>query len=197
MQWVRRFFNTAPTLALAAIACGGAAAALGAAPGSPSNAERDLMIKASQSNIAEIEEGRLAMTNSKDPQVQALGNRLVQDHTKAEDTLEALAASMSVKLPSRPDPMQEQEIGKLESMKGAAFDRVFDRGEVMSHEKTIAEMQQAAANVHNPALRAWIAQNVPVLQEHLLIARGLPGASGSSRTAQAPSAGTPQPVSPR
>ena len=175
-----RILATAISAFVSLTLCGVAAAQSNAAR-APSDAARNLMMKASQSNLAEIEEGRLAMTNSEDPQVQALGNRLVQDHSKAEDTLEALAATMNVKLPSKPDSLQQQEIGKLSSLKGAAFDDVFDKGEVSSHEKTIAELQQSAANVHNAALKAWIEQNVPVLEQHLQLARSLPTAS-SGRT---------------
>ena len=179
----RRLIITSSAFAAALTLCG-FAVAQSTTPHAPSDAARDFMVKASQSNIAEIEEGRLAMTNSKDPQVQALGNRLVQDHSKAEDTLEALAATMDVKLPAKPDAVQQQEIAKLRSLKGTAFDDVFDPAEVHAHVQTIAEMEQAAANVHNAALKLWIEENVPVLQEHLELARALPGPTGSRRTAQ-------------
>lgn len=168
-----------------ALALGGAAVAQSNPSSAPSSAERNLMIKASQSNVAEIEEGRLAMTHSKNPQVQALGNRLVQDHSKAEDTLEALAATLSVKLPAKPSSTQEQDIARLRSLKGAAFDQVFEKDEVSSHQKTLAQLRQSAPNVHYAALKAWIAQNYPVLQEHLELAQNLPG---SSRQAAQPNA---------
>lgn len=172
------------------MALGGSAAAQSKAFHPPSDAARNFMLKASQSNIAEIEEGRLAMTHSRDPEVQALGNRLVQDHTKAEDTLEALAATMGVKLPATPDPVQAQQIAKLERLKGTPFDEVFNPAEVQAHEQTIAQMQQSAANIHDPALKLWIEENVPVLEEHLQLARALPEA-GAGRTAQQ-AVGSPQ-----
>lgn len=181
MNMERRPFATAISV-FVSLTFAGIAIAQSKPSEAPSAPARNLMMKASQSNIAEIEEGRLAMTHSRNPQVQALGNRLVQDHTKAEATLEALAATMDMKLPTKPDPTAEQDISKLEALKGRAFDDVFDKGEVSSHEKAIAELQQSASNVHNAPLEAWIEENVPVLEQHLDLARTLPTAS-SRRTA--------------
>lgn len=146
---------------------------------------RQVMDKASQSNIAEIEEGRLALTHSKEPLIQALGNRLVQDHSKAQATLEALAASLHVKLPTRPNAKQRQQIAQLGTLKDTAFDRLFAASEVGAHRKTIGQMDRAASAVKNPALEAWVKQSIPVLQEHLQLAQNLPSQLAITRAAQA------------
>jgi putative membrane protein len=146
------------------------------------------MDEASQSDIAEIEEGRLALTHSRNPQVQALGNRLVQDHSQAQNTLEALARTMRVRLPVRPSAKQQQQIAELGGLEGAAFDKLFAASEVGAHRKAIMEMDRAAARVKNPALEAWIKESIPVLQEHLQLARGLPSQVALTRAAQSAAA---------
>lgn len=170
---------------MAFMAFGGFGMARNADSSGLTGAGRTVMEKASQSNIAEIEEGRLALTHSKDPLVQALGNRLVQDHSKAQDTLEALAATMGVKLPSTPDAKQQQEIAQLGTLRGSAFDRLFAASEVGAHRKTITRMDRAASTVKNPALEAWVKDSIPVLQEHLQLARNLPSQVAITRAAQA------------
>lgn len=169
----------------------GFAMARAAAAGALTSAGRQLMDQASQANIAEMEEGRLALTHSGNPQVQALGNRLVQDHSRAEQALEALAGKMGVKLPTRPSAKQQLEIARLGGLEGAAFDRSFAASEVAGHRKTITEMDHAAATVRSPALEAWVKESIPVLQEHLQLARGLPSQVAITRAAQA-AAATPR-----
>ena len=147
----RRLF-VCTSSALTLIVLGGFAVAQGAALGSVTGAGRKVMDKASQSNIAEIEEGRLALTHSRNAQVQAFGNRLVQDHSKAEDALEALAASVGVKLPATPNAKEQQQIAQLGGLQGAAFDRLFAASEVGAHRKAITNMSRAASTVKNLSL---------------------------------------------
>lgn len=183
-----------PRLVAMATSAGGFIALVSLAMASPAitSAGRNVMDKASQSNIAEIEEGRLALTHSKNPLVKALGNRLVQDHSKAQDTLEALAAANGVKLPTKPNAKQQQEIAQLGSLEGAAFDKLFAASEVGAHRKSITEMSRATSTVKNPALEAWVKDSIPVLQEHLQLAQGLPSQVAITRAAQAAAATPPR-----
>lgn len=183
-----------PRLLAMATSAAGFIALVGFAMASPAitSAGRSVMDKASQSNIAEIEEGRLALTHSKNPQVQALGNRLVQDHSKAQDTLEALAAANGLKLPTKPNAKQQQEIAQLGGLEGAAFDKLFAASEVGAHRKSITEMSRAASTVKSPALEAWVKDSIPVLQQHLQLSQNLPSQVAISRAAQAAAATPPR-----
>lgn len=181
-------FLAVTTSAAALIACGGLALAQGATSGAITRTGRQVMDQASQSNIAEIEEGRLALTHSHNAEVQAFGNRLVQDHSKAEDALEALAASQGVKLPTKPDAKEQLQIAQLGNLQGAAFDRLFAASEVGAHQKAITQMSRAESEVRNPALEAWVKESLPVLQEHLQLARNLPSQVAMTRAAQAAAA---------
>ena len=180
---------TMTCIALAAIAPADIALAQHRSTETLSTIEQKLMTRAAQSNIAEIEEGRLAMTQSTNPLVQALGNRLVQDHSQAQATLEAFAATMGAKLPANPDESEEQEIGKLTGLKGTAFDKVFAPAEITLLEKLTAQAQRAMQHIHNAALKAWLESNLPVLQEHLELARHLSDSSASPATVKFSSAG--------
>lgn len=74
---------------------GGIAAGYATVSGAVTVAGRKVMEDAAQQNIAEIAEGHLALTHSKSPNVQALANRVVQDHSNAQGTLEPLAGAMN------------------------------------------------------------------------------------------------------
>jgi putative membrane protein len=181
-----RRFLLVTACTLGCLGLGALAPARGA--NSLTSAARKVMQQASQSNIAEIEEGQLALTHSKDPQVQALGNRLVQDHSKAENALEALAASTGLRLPAKPNAKQQQQIAQLGGLQGASFDKLFAASEVSAHRQAITQLDRAAATVKNSALEAWIKQSIPVLEEHLQLAQNLPSQLAMTRAAQAAAA---------
>ncbi len=156
---------------------------------SVSSADRKFMMKAAQGGIAEVELGRLAAQKSQDPQIRAFGNRMVQDHSQANDKLMQVAQTLNVELPTTADAKDQKTIAKLQNLSGSAFDKVYAPDMVKDHKKDIAEFEHEANNVKNPALKAWVQESLPVLKEHLQLAQALPARS-SSRSAEASTAGS-------
>jgi putative membrane protein len=65
---------------------------------------------------------------------------MVRDHSGELHAVQALAASLGVKLPDSPSVQQLHEIGNTSSHTGAAFDRAYARLEVGDH---IMDIQSA------------------------------------------------------
>jgi len=54
--------------------------------------------KAAQGRMAEVEMGKLASERASDPDVKKFGQRMVDDHTKANDQLKQVASSKNITL---------------------------------------------------------------------------------------------------
>jgi len=147
----------------------------GMSPGSQtlSDTDRDFMNKAAAGGIAEVQGGQLAVQRASNPAVQKFGQRMVQDHTKANRQLQQLARQMNIDLPTKPDSESQQMMQQLTSLNGSNFDQQYIQHMVQDHEKDVAEFERAAQKSDNPAVKNFAQQTLPTLREHLRMARTL------------------------
>lgn len=151
-----------------------------------SYADREFIEDAAKGGMFEVQSGQLAQQKATDPAVKEFANRLVQDHGKANDELKQIAQAKDVKMPEKEKWGERREIGKLDKLSGAAFDREFAQRSVKDHEKDIKDFEKAASKVKDPDLKAWAEKQLPVLREHLAMAQKLPGAGGQQSASNAP-----------
>jgi len=136
----------------------------------PGSADQTFMIKAAQGGMAEVELGNLAKSNAQSDAVKQFGQRMVDDHTKANDELKSIAAQKNVTLPTSLDAKDQATKDKLSSLHGAAFDKAYMSDMVKDHRKDISEFQKEADNGKDPDVKAFAGKTLPILQEHLRLA---------------------------
>jgi putative membrane protein len=146
--------------------------------------DEEFMRKAAAGGLAEVELGNLAKQNGGSEAVKQFGDRMVNDHSKANSELQQLAQQKGIALPSKPESKDRRLAKTLESKQGADFDKAYARDMVKDHEADIAEFRKEAESGKDPAVKAWAQQTLPVLQQHLEAAKlveekVLPGAMSS------------------
>ena len=67
---------------------------------------------------------------------------------------------------------------KLQDKTGADFDKAFAEHAIKDHEKDITKFQKALQNTKDADLRAFIEKSLPVLRQHLQMARNAGSAVG-------------------
>lgn len=159
-------------------------------------ADRKFIEEAAASGLFELQAAQLASTRATDPAVKRLATLLADHHASANSELTQLANTLGLELPPAPKRTQRNELEKLGKRTGAEFDREFVREiGVKEHERDIKTFREAAKDVKEPQLKAWIDKTLPVLQQHLSMAQNLPQAgskaaesarSGSERTLGGP-----------
>lgn len=127
--------------------------------------------KAAQGGRAEVEMGRMAAQRGSDPAVKAFGQRMVDDHSKANDELKSVAAKNNITLPGEMSAMQKTEMDKLSKLSGAAFDKAYLSLMVKDHEKDVKEFQMQATGGTNADIKNFASTTLPTLQSHLQMAR--------------------------
>jgi putative membrane protein len=176
-------FKTMLQMAVASSLLAGATG-LAAAPAdtSLSPADREFVKKAAQGGQMEVTAGKLAAERGLDPAVKSFGQKMVTDHSAANDMLKSLADSKQVNLPDSVSPEEHTALGKLEGLNGTDFDQAYSQMMVKDHHEDISEFEKEAAKGQDPDVRAFAAKTLPTLQHHLMLANRLSSAEKKSKT---------------
>jgi putative membrane protein len=134
------------------------------------NADSTFAMNAAAGGLAEVQLGQLAVQNAADPSVKAFGQKMVDDHSKANDQLKAIAAQKGVTLPGSMTAQDQATYDRLAKLKGADFDRAYMADMVKDHRTDIAEFEKEASGGSDPDLKSFAANTLPTLKEHLQMA---------------------------
>jgi putative membrane protein len=135
--------------------------------------DMQFMKDAAQGGMAEVKMGELATSNGESQPVKALAKKLVTDHGKVNEELKQLATRKSVMLPDAVSEQQKTMLQHLSSLKGSEFDAAFKQHAVENHQKSIEKFKAAAEKAKDADLKAFAAKTLPVLQQHLDLAKQL------------------------
>lgn len=159
-----------------ALVIAGSVAGLVAAPVAMS--DQDFAKKAAAGGMAEVQLGQLAASKGTSQQVKDFGQKMVDDHSKANDELKSIAARESVDLPSNLTAKDQALMNRLSGLSGQAFDRAYMKAMVKDHEDDIAEFQKEANHGSDNKLKGFAGKTLPTLQEHLRMAKDAASAVG-------------------
>lgn len=129
------------------------------------------MTKAAQGGLAEVELGRLAATHASNQQVKQFGQRMVDDHSKANNELQQIAAKEGVTLPTTLAAKDQAEMDRLSSLNGGDFDKAYMEDMVKDHRADVAEFKKEANSGTDPSVKAFAAKTLPTLEKHLTLAQ--------------------------
>jgi len=136
-----------------------------------SEQDREFVNKAATGGLAEVELGRIAAQRAARPSVRSFGERMVTDHGRGNAELATLARSKGIEVPTALEPSQQAMRDRLSGLSGNDFDRDYMSEMVRDHTEDIALFERAAETSTDPDLKAWATRSLPMLREHLALAR--------------------------
>jgi putative membrane protein len=136
-----------------------------------SSADRKFFTDASQGGMLEVELGKIAADKGSNPDVKTFGQRMVDDHSKANDQLKDLASKKDVKLLGKLSPAKQKMVDKFSKLSGAAFDSSYMSHMVTDHKQDVAEFKKEAKNGKDSDVKAWAQSTLPTLEDHLKMAQ--------------------------
>lgn len=161
----------------------------------PSHSDTEFLKEAAMGGMLEVELGRVAVQNAASDQVKRFGQRMVDDHGKANDALKSLAQAEGVTLPTQLDSKHEKEMQRLQKLTGAEFDREYMKMMVSDHRKDIREFEHEARRGEDPEVKAFAEKALPTLREHLNMAEQTHSSvSGEGRSTTEPTGATERPT---
>ena len=129
--------------------------------------DSEFMTKAASGGMLEVELGKVVAQRATTPDVKQFAQQMVTDHTKANNELKAVAAKKNITLPASLGDDQKKVYDNVLTEKGAQLDQKYVSEMVDDHEEDVKEFQEASTKAGDPAVKAFAAKTLPVLQMHL------------------------------
>jgi putative membrane protein len=146
------------------------------------SSEQKFLQKAAKGSMAEIELGKLAQERGQSDDVKELGQKLVQDHTKALEEVRQIAQSKNVTLDEELDSKYRKTQDRLSKLSGEEFDRAFLKEIHREHQRDIADFRKQSQNAKDDQVKDFAARTLPALEQHQQMAMQHMGGSSSPRT---------------
>ncbi|WP_181707236.1 DUF4142 domain-containing protein [Chthonobacter rhizosphaerae] len=142
---------------------------------------------ATSSNQFEILSSRLAEQQAQDEQVKAFARQMIADHTSAGEKMRTAVQEAGLEMASVPQSEADLEVRHKEMMDTLAsasgnFDQAYVRAQYQAHEEAVRMFEAYAQNGDQSAIKAFAAETLPILQQHLAHVQELPGAPTSPAT---------------
>ena len=131
------------------------------------------VLKASESNMAEVALGNLALKNAENPKVREFAMHMIEDHTKSGEELTNIAKKNGLQVASELNKEHKNTTAKLSNIKGAEFDRQYMDGQVKSHQEAIKLFKSQAKGGQNADVRAFAEKSLPTIEKHLKMAQAV------------------------
>jgi len=138
---------------------------------SETSADEAFAMAAANGGLAEVEMGKLVADHASSPDVKKFGQRMVDDHGKANEELSRILAQKNMTPPTALKGKEKSTYDKLAKLNGAAFDREYMSDMVKDHEKDVKEFEHESTSGKDPDLKAFAGKTLPTLQDHLKMAK--------------------------
>jgi putative membrane protein len=130
-------------------------------------ADHKFAMEAAMGGVMEVELGKVAAEKGASDEVRQFGQRMVDDHSKANEELARVASAKGMTPPSALDAKHQAAVQKLSALSGEKFDREYVKMMLKDHKKDVAAFEKEASGGLDAELKAFAASTLPTLREHL------------------------------
>ena len=175
----RRYLGMGAILVLALFAWSGLSIAQDS--GSQVSAKDKAFIKkAAQGGLEEVEIGKMVASKAQSNDVKQFAQRMVDDHTKANDQLKSVAQQKGVTVPTTMDAQGQALKARLEKLSGDQLDKAYMKAMVQDHTKDVHEFKTESQAAKDPDVKSFASSTLPTLESHLQQAKQVAAKVGVS-----------------
>ena len=137
------------------------------------NDDRTFVKDAAVGGMTEVELGKLAAEKGSSEGVKQFGQKMVADHSKANDELKQVASAQSITIPDSLDAKHKARVDKMSKLSGEEFDRAYIKDQLKDHQQDVKEFEREANSGSIPAVKDFASKTLPTLKEHLSMVKDL------------------------
>ena len=126
-----------------------------------------------QDSLAEIRLSQLALQKSTNADVKTFAQRMIDDHTRVNSQIAALAQSRGLALPTTLSPDRQSLADELSSLSGTDFDQAYLDVNVVVHAKDVRLFRRQSESGTNADVKSFAQNVLSGLQEHLDMAQSI------------------------
>ncbi|QJX46953.1 DUF4142 domain-containing protein [Hymenobacter taeanensis] len=140
------------------------------------NFDSEFMAKAASGGMLEVQLGQAVAAKATTAEAREFANKMVEDHTKANAELKALAAKKNITLPTTLGDDHQKVMKDVTEEQGVAMDKEYLKEMTKDHQEDVNEFTEASVKASDPEIKAFAAKQVPILQHHLEMAQKMSAA---------------------
>ena len=145
--------------------------------------DRSFVMKAAEGGQMEVQMAQTAVSKATTPEVKQYAQRLLDDHSKANEELKTLASAKNVTISMETSPKTQKMVTGMEKYSGEQFDREYMKDMIKDHQKDIALFERQARTGRDTEVKSWAEKTLPTLREHLKMAQDISGKMGNTSSA--------------
>lgn len=135
--------------------------------------DADFAVKAAACNMAETDLAQHAIANATSADVKKLAQGILDDHTTMANELNTTAMSKNITLPANMGEDNMDKVAKLKEKTGKDFDKEYIDWVIKDHKESIDLFEKESNNGNDADLKAWAAQKLATLRQHLEMAENI------------------------
>lgn len=134
--------------------------------GQMSQQDQKFAKEAATGNMMEVQLGELAQEQAQNDQVKQFGQRMAEDHGKAQDKLKQILQQAKVEVPQQLPQDAQQKVDRLKQQQGKQFDQAYMELMVKDHDKDLQAYRQYTDQGEFQELVTYANQTTPILEQH-------------------------------
>jgi len=128
-------------------------------------------VAAANGGLLEVQLGKLAQKKALSPKVIEFATMMVNDHSKANKELMAIAGTKTITLPAILDNKTQKDYDDMAKLSKSDFEKAYTDYMVKDHKEDIEEFKKEANDGKDAELKAFASKHVPILEHHLQMAQ--------------------------
>lgn len=140
--------------------------------------DREFATKAATGGRHEVELARIAAERASNTDVKAFADRMIKDHSQANDDLMKITTKLGISIPTEDDIAFRATSDRLSRLNGADFDKAYMSEMLDDHMKDAAEIGNYANSGNNSDLKAWATKTSAIVEDHLKMAQATAAKAG-------------------
>jgi putative membrane protein len=136
-----------------------------------SNSDDPFYIKASHTNLAEIQFGKLASAKGSD-KIKSFGRKMEADYSRAENELATLAKKQQVNIARHLDVTHKEILDSLKNLTGKEFDGAYIKNQLDDQQTAIDLFREESVNGIDSDARMYAGKYLPLLKMNLEMFKG-------------------------
>jgi len=153
-------------------------------PAAPKQDDKKFAKEAAIGGLTEVELGKLAQQKASSDAVKQFAQKMVDDHTKANEELKQVASKEGLEIPDAPDKKHQSRIDKLGKLSGADFDKAYIKDQVKDHKEDVRKFEGESKNGTVPGVKDFATKTLPTLEQHLQMVKGLEKSGGTTTVSE-------------
>jgi putative membrane protein len=129
--------------------------------------DEEFVTKAASGGMFEVESSKAAKNGAASAEVKKFADKMIADHTKANQELLDLAKKANLTVPTKMTDDHQKLLDRVKGARGQEFDPAYLDAQVKAHTEAVALFENASKGLKNADLKAFAEKTLPALKDHL------------------------------